>query len=415
MLRPVLRAVLFAAVGSPLGDFLVKARKERGLTLREVQRRTGIHNAHLSQVERGIIERPHLSLLLELAAAYHVDFRELAELAGHVGSQAQEPRAVRAAALRAIGQLDTERQNETLDFVARLQAWPRPAKPGLELGARQRIRAMADRVLQEANLGEGPTSLTKIGHVVGVQRVAGADAIPAPLRKEKPAAWKRILGAVSFEGRVIYIDRHQTSGRTRFTHAHELAHLLLPWHEAAFRLDDERSLFYSTRNELEAEANLAAAHLLFRGDRYFKKALVGRQSVATPIRLARDFDASITASIRYYVENHPRRVAAIIAGRFPQYDGTLPIWGSIESDGFLASHGQLVDHVPRGALALQDDPHSEFARLATEALGKQGTTPMARLRLADLDGRPRQFSAEAFFNGFSLLVVVHGPQRGRRS
>ena len=41
-----------------LGEVLRRARKYRGYSLRQVQERTGILNAHLSQIERGHIRRP---------------------------------------------------------------------------------------------------------------------------------------------------------------------------------------------------------------------------------------------------------------------------------------------------------------------------------------------------------------------
>lgn len=65
-----------------VGLVLRRAREHRGLSLREVERRTGRPNAYLSQVERGLIRRPDPLLLLELADLYGLDFPTLAEWVG---------------------------------------------------------------------------------------------------------------------------------------------------------------------------------------------------------------------------------------------------------------------------------------------------------------------------------------------
>ena len=62
---------------------LTEARKQRGWTLREAEKRTGVSNAHLSQIETGAILRPSLDTLVPLAAVYGLPLDELAEASGH--------------------------------------------------------------------------------------------------------------------------------------------------------------------------------------------------------------------------------------------------------------------------------------------------------------------------------------------
>jgi transcriptional regulator with XRE-family HTH domain len=66
-----------------LGPRLKSARKERKWTLREAERRSGVPNAHISQVETGAIRRPGLTVLIRLGAAYDLPLAELLSLAGH--------------------------------------------------------------------------------------------------------------------------------------------------------------------------------------------------------------------------------------------------------------------------------------------------------------------------------------------
>ena len=60
-----------------------RVRKERKLTLRVVEEKTGISNAYLSQVENGKIIRPSPSVLHKLAEFYDVSYEHLMRLAGH--------------------------------------------------------------------------------------------------------------------------------------------------------------------------------------------------------------------------------------------------------------------------------------------------------------------------------------------
>jgi len=66
-----------------LGRYLKQVRKERKLTLRAVEEKTGISNAYLSQIENGRIVKPSPSVLYKLAECYDVSYECLMQLAGH--------------------------------------------------------------------------------------------------------------------------------------------------------------------------------------------------------------------------------------------------------------------------------------------------------------------------------------------
>lgn len=63
------------------GDFLRKVRKERKMSLREVERKVKISNAYLSQLERGDRSIPTINLLTRLASVYGLDIDVLIEKA----------------------------------------------------------------------------------------------------------------------------------------------------------------------------------------------------------------------------------------------------------------------------------------------------------------------------------------------
>ena len=63
---------------SPAGVRLRQERERLGWSLREAERRTGIPNAHISQIETGAIRSPELATLAPLAAAYGFSLDDMA-------------------------------------------------------------------------------------------------------------------------------------------------------------------------------------------------------------------------------------------------------------------------------------------------------------------------------------------------
>jgi transcriptional regulator with XRE-family HTH domain len=109
---------------STLAAVLAQARRRRGLSLRAVERLTGIRSGHLSQLETGHIVKPEMAMLWDLAALYELDFEHLLELSGHsAGRQTSERERRRmTVALRALRDLSPAEQTETLRFMAALKA-----------------------------------------------------------------------------------------------------------------------------------------------------------------------------------------------------------------------------------------------------------------------------------------------------
>jgi transcriptional regulator with XRE-family HTH domain len=110
-------AVMPRARSAPatLGSVLRAARGDAGLSLREVERRTGLSNAHLSQIETDTIAKPEMSILWELAALYELDFGRLLALSGR-------QRQRMTVALRAMSELSPREQADALRYMAELKA-----------------------------------------------------------------------------------------------------------------------------------------------------------------------------------------------------------------------------------------------------------------------------------------------------
>ena len=111
-----------------LGQLLRRERTKRKWPLREVEEKTGIHNAHLSQIESGAIARPAPNLLFTLAAVYDLRYDELMRLAGHLKTDGgkQTRRSLQGAALHALEELTPKEQRRVLEYMKSLRA-DRPA------------------------------------------------------------------------------------------------------------------------------------------------------------------------------------------------------------------------------------------------------------------------------------------------
>ena len=67
---------------STLGKFLQAVREAKQLSLRAVEKVTGVSNAYLSQVESGKIKQPSPTILHKLSELYEVSYADVLALAG---------------------------------------------------------------------------------------------------------------------------------------------------------------------------------------------------------------------------------------------------------------------------------------------------------------------------------------------
>jgi transcriptional regulator with XRE-family HTH domain len=70
-------------VVTAVGTRLAAARKHWHWSLREAERRSGVPNAHISQIETGAIRNPGIPVLIRLATAYEISLQDLLAMAGH--------------------------------------------------------------------------------------------------------------------------------------------------------------------------------------------------------------------------------------------------------------------------------------------------------------------------------------------
>lgn len=88
-----------------LAEELRRIRGIKNVSLREVDKATGISNAYLSQLERGNATNPSPSILYKLAQFYNVPYESLMESAGYlkksITGKTRKPSALQAALMSA--------------------------------------------------------------------------------------------------------------------------------------------------------------------------------------------------------------------------------------------------------------------------------------------------------------------------
>lgn len=76
-------------MSTKFASYMRALRKERSLTLKQVEKAAEVSNAYLSQIERGLRNPPHPEILNRLAKVYDVSPRELMMHAGYISDDAE--------------------------------------------------------------------------------------------------------------------------------------------------------------------------------------------------------------------------------------------------------------------------------------------------------------------------------------
>ncbi len=99
-----------------LANLLKERRKNLGITLRVVEKETGISNAYLSQVENGRINQPTPKILRGLSEYYEISYQRLLELAGHPVISPYQSK-IRHRISTEFGDLSSSEERELKDYL----------------------------------------------------------------------------------------------------------------------------------------------------------------------------------------------------------------------------------------------------------------------------------------------------------
>jgi len=155
----------------------------------------------------------------------------------------------------------------------------------LEKDPVEAIRASVGKLLREAEIAAPPVDLGIVGSFVAVM---GVDNVPI-------SDSGRLLSLRN--GFRIQLSTNQTHGRRRFTHAHELGHILIPNTNAGQkRRHDASTGEYARSQEEEYLCDAAASELLMPAPMFRSVLADGGPDLTTLRRAASAFDVSLEAA-----------------------------------------------------------------------------------------------------------------------
>jgi transcriptional regulator with XRE-family HTH domain len=267
-----------------LGERLRAVRTEKGLSLREVERQSGVNSGYLSQLERNEIASPGPSTLQKLAAAYGEPFDVLMLWAGYIEADdtGLAPNAKRA--LSMLGEDFTEDELrvmkavlDTLRKKAGFAATPHRTDRPLSLEDHQAIRTHAMGLLREIDglRDSGPVDLDAAYQTAKLVQV-GAIELTLEERRNLRSRFgdlvdgvlKQLAGVLHTDSGHVYVNADLHAMKKRFVLGHEAGHAVLPDHQAVYaHLDDQHRLNPDFNDLLERQANQFSADLLAKGDR----------------------------------------------------------------------------------------------------------------------------------------------------
>ena len=101
------------------GPFFKQLRETRNLTLRDVEKETGVSNAYLSQLESEKIKQPSPITLHKLAEFYKVSYAELMAKVGYptVASQSQGIAKDTKGAYGKLGKISSDEEEELIEYL----------------------------------------------------------------------------------------------------------------------------------------------------------------------------------------------------------------------------------------------------------------------------------------------------------
>ena len=415
----------YSAAGLPepsLGERLRAIRTSRELSLREVERRSGINSGYLSQLERNEIANPTPSVLQKVARAYGEPFSVLMQWAGYVEDDPTHtsPNARRALdmigddfteeelhATRAVLDAIRSRNRATFSEVHRTDL-------ALDPSERQLLRAHALAVLRELETADSDQRVD-MDEVLLVAKLVKAGAIELTLEEKKrlrkrfrdlvDVALTAIQGLVHLDRGEVYLNPEldRWEQRKRFVIGHESAHAILEDHRVTFaHLDDGQRLQQDFADRLERQANQFAIELLAKGDRLRDQFDDTPPDITVIERLARQYGISLQAAARRLAEESRHPCAVALAYRAHRGDGPLltsryKLWNSASFEDRLYWSQRPV-------------PHEALCNaLRLVAVGAH-PAPMPAL---DRDGRPVELAVDGLDIHFAVFVLVSCAARPR--
>ena len=149
----------------------------------------------------------------------------------------------------------------------------------------------------------------------------------------------------------ILLDKDVPQLKHRWNEAHEIGHSIIEWHAGAMFGDDSYTLLPSCHEKLEAEANYAAARLLFMNERFGVEAIEYAPTIASVIKIKPTFGNTYTTTFWRCVEiwGKEKPVVGLItkhphpSRRDEDFDSNNPCKYFIQSDAFKHQFSTVLE------------------------------------------------------------------------
>jgi Zn-dependent peptidase ImmA (M78 family)/transcriptional regulator with XRE-family HTH domain len=408
--------------GQTLGEKLRASRTDRGLSLREVERRSGINTGYLSQLERNEIANPTPSVLQKVAKAYEEPFQVLMRWAGYIEDDPDGTSPNFRRALDVLGDDFTDEELKAIRAVldairGRNRAtFAEPHRTDIELGVEEHttLRKHALAVLRELDALDTPERVD-MDEVLLVAKLVKAGAIELTLEEKKrlrkrfhnlvDMAVAALQGIVHLDSGEVYLNPEldRWEQRKRFVMGHEVAHAVLEDHRVTFaHLDDRARLSQDFADRLERQANQFSIELLAKGDRLRQEFDDSPPNISEIERLSVQYGISRQATARRLAEESQHPCAVAIAYRSHKGEGDLLV------DRYKLWTSESFEE--RLAWQSRDAPHADI-RTALLMTAAGGVLPPQTH--ADADGRPVHVTVEGMDIHFAVFALLSCPPRPR--
>jgi hypothetical protein len=251
-------------------------------------------------------------------------------------------------------------------------------------------------ILGAAQLKVAPTSMFDPDRILAYVKTKTAAA--AQLVK---SAISKVLGLYDSDERVIHIDDSVKECKQNFLKLHETGHHEMPTHRNAFRLfqDCEKNLAPETADLFEREANNFARFALFQGEAFMRMAADCAFELKTPMKLAKEFGASVYASVREFARTNPRPCLVVVLEpiRYAEGVGVCAAVRRIEPSPSFRQQFGCPDDV---------EITLDHALGPILPVGRRMTRPRT-LAILDLNGTEHECVAEAFDTKFNVLILLY--------
>lgn len=391
-----------------LGANLREMRDKRKISLREMERRSGINNAYLSQLERGEVAKPTPSMLGRIAEAYEIPFDTLMGWAGYTLT----PNALTRPQAKALNYFadatdeEVEALRAVLDAIRQRGASfaaPHRNDRRLEPQELKLIRDYSVELLREAEaLGEFPTPLDRLMDVAKLVYAGEITLSPGQRRSlwsrfgdNLDRAMRHLRGVLSYEERSIWLADDLHPRKRRFVHAHEIGHHVLPFHKQIAYLDNWETMDGELRDACEREANQAAIELLAQGDRMREMADDSKLSSFLLQSLSSQTQISLEATARRISEDSKRLRCTVISYR-AKGSGALMPPHFYPSVGFEQRFRWTAGRAPRAVL------RQALAVAAAQCASQE-------LQTTDVHGRAVLLRCETLDTPYARIGLVRKP------